>query len=148
MRMLRSIRASVCVLAGLISIGVLAKASGAAARKKPDSAPVEVEGDLLEYQEKRTWCTYKPGASVHAMGKSPWARFKITTPSYAGRSFGVLFKCGVREDLLRALRGGTGHRFILALPKDFLQGKDSEIEVCFLDSEEKWRLVGPDSDSR
>jgi hypothetical protein len=150
MRMLRSVRASVWVVVGVITSGSLARGNGAAGRARPEPAPVEVEGKLLEYQEKHAWCTYKPGAAAHSMGKSPWARFEVTTSSHAGRSFGVLLKCGAREDLLRALRAGTGRRFVLVLPKDFLQGKYSEIEDCFIESAamKRWRPVGVDSESR
>ena len=112
---------------------------------------VEIQGKLLESEEKHPWCTYKPGVAIHGMGESPWGRFKVTSPTvYAGRSFGVLLKCSNREDFLRAMRSGAGRLFVLVVPDDFLQGKYSEIEDCSIDSTamKRWRLVEANSESR
>lgn len=133
---------SVWVVGGLLLGGTLASAKGVTRKQGPGVAMVEVEGELLEYQEKHRWCTYRPGARIHGMGATPWGRFKVTSPPrHAGRSFGVLLKCSDREDLLRTLRSGTGRLFVLVLPRDFLQGKYAEIEDCSIDSTamKRWR---------
>jgi hypothetical protein len=151
MGMPRSVCASAWVIAGLLFGGPHAHAKGLARKAKPSSALVEIEGQLLEYEESHPWCTYKPGVAIHGMGESPWGRFKVEVPTpYAGRSFGVLLKCNTRKELLQSLRLGAGHRFILVLPQDFLKGNYKEIEDCAIDSNamKRWRLVETDSGAR
>ena len=134
-----------CLLASFLLDGSMASevdAKGLARKAKAPAALVEVVGKLLEYEEEHAWCTYKPGAAVHGAGESPWIRFQVTGPGVrAGRSFGVLFKCGTGKDLLPALRSGVGRNFTLVVPQDFLEGKSSEIEDCSIDpiAMKQWR---------
>jgi hypothetical protein len=147
----RTLLASAWVIAGLLVGGSLARATSTVGHAKTRAPVVEVEAKLLEYEERHPWCTYPLGEAVHGMGESPWARFKITKPTVLdGRAFGVLFKCGERKDLLRALRSGTGRVFVLVLPEDFLQGKYSEIEDCSIDSTalNRWRSASAASEAR
>jgi hypothetical protein len=151
MDMPRIARTIAWVIAGGVLGCSLATAKGVAPKERPGAALVEVEGKLLEYQEKHPWCTYAPGAETHAMGESPWGRFEITSPAlHAGRSFGVLFTCSGQEGLLRALRSGAGHLFVLVVPQDFLQGKYSELEDCSIDSTamKRWKPAAADSKAR
>jgi hypothetical protein len=129
------------LIAGLL-FGAPVSATDVEREQEPGEATVEVEARLLAYEAKRRWCTYRPGAAIHGMGWSPWGRFEVTGPSrHAGRSFGVLFKCSDREGLLRTLPSGTGRRFVLVLPRDFVERKYSQIEDCSLDPAvlERWR---------
>lgn len=147
----RIVRGSACLLAGLLLGGSMASAKGLSRKAKAPAALVEVEGKLLEYEEEHAWCTYKPGAVVHGVGESPWARFRVSGPTIqAGRSFGVLLKCGTRKDLLPALRSGLGRNFTLVVPQDFLEGKYSEIEDCSISpvAMRRWMLVEGDSKAR
>lgn len=147
----RTVRASIWVIVGLLLGGSLASAKGRVRKGKPAAPLVEVEGKLLEYEEKHFWCTYSPGASIHGEGESPWGRFSLTGPAnHAGRSFGVLLKCNGRPDLLQALQSGVGRVFVLVLPEDFLQGKYKEIEDCTIDSNamKRWRAADAASEVR
>ena len=147
----RTVFSIALVIGGLLLGGSLTGAEGVARTSKPGAALVEVKAKLVKYEEKRPWCTYKPGAAIHGMGKSPWRRFKITSPAnHAGRSFGVLLKCTDRKDLLRNLRSGVGRQFALVVPRDFLHGKYSEIEDCSIDSTamKRWKPVEADSQAR
>jgi hypothetical protein len=152
MGMSRTVLTCTSVIVGVFWAGSLASAKSNAGKARTGAASVEVEGHLLEYEERHPWCTYKPGAAVHGMGESPWARFKVTKPAvHEGRAFGVLFKCGQREDLLRTMRTrGTGGRFVLVLPADFLQGKFSELEDCSIEASamKRWRPAGAASEAR
>ena len=132
------------VIGGLLLGGALASAEGEARTSEPGAALVEVEAKLVKYAQRHPWCTYKPGAAIHGIGRSPWGRFKVTGPAnHAGRSFGVLLKCTDRKDLLRKLRSGVGRQFVLVLPQDLLHGKYSEFEDCSIDSTalKRWKPV-------
>ena len=147
----RILRSSACLLAGLLLGGSMASAKGLARKAKAPAALVEVEGKLLEYEEEHAWCTYRSGAAMHGAGESPWIRFQVTGPTVkSGRSFGVLFKCGTRKDLLPELRSGVGRNFTIVVPQDFLEGKYSEIEDCSIDptAMKRWRPLEGDSKAR
>ena len=138
------IHTGVVLLLGFLVLDLPANAKGVAQETKALPVLVEVEGKLLEYEEKYIWCNYEDGASTHGLFESPWARFEITGPGlYAGRTFGVIFECNKPKDFLPTLQSGKGRLFVLVLPQDFLRGRYSRIEDCTIDAAAitRWRAV-------
>jgi hypothetical protein len=150
MRRSRTVLLSALVIASFILTGSLASAKGAARKARPGAALEEIEVRLLGYEDKHRWCTYHPRIRAYASGASPFGRFEATSPTYPGRTFGVLLKCTDRMDLLRTLRTGAGRLFVLVLPQHFLRGKYSQIEDCSIDAAvmKRWRPAEADSDAQ
>jgi hypothetical protein len=116
----------------------------ATAKSKAPAALVEVEGNLVDFEEGSLSCTYQPGASTHGMFESPpLARFELTSPkAYVGRTLYVLLRCDKARGLHSTLKSGKDRLFRLVLPRALLEGSSARIEECNVGAAtmNRWRL--------